>query len=102
MDVLMATQKEMTPDEKETITNLCKFIKYNPKLLHLDLTKTGLSHLMLLEFGPALRRAKSIISLHLSGNPGIDEEVTQALHKRAHCMPNFQINIIDEVYKNNF
>jgi hypothetical protein len=30
---------------------------------------------MLLEFGPALRRAKSLLVLHLSGNIGIDEEV---------------------------
>lgn len=31
----------------ETITNICKFIKYNPKLLHFDISKTGLSKFQL-------------------------------------------------------
>jgi len=101
MDVISATQPEISDEEKETIVNLCKFIKYNPKLLHMDLTKTGLSDKMLLYFGPALRRAKSLISLHVSGNPGIGDEITEALHKRAHCQPNFTINVIDEVLKHN-
>ncbi len=44
---------------------------------------------MMYELGPALRRAKSIISLHLSGNPGIDDELKEYLHKRVHCAPSF-------------
>ena len=56
----------------ETILNICKFIKYNPKLLHFDISKTGLSKHQLIELGPALRRAKSLISLHASGNPGVN------------------------------
>jgi len=54
------------------IDGLCEFIKHNPKLLHLDLSYTGLTKLMLIEFGPALRKSKSMITLHLTGNPGID------------------------------
>lgn len=89
MNCIAFDQKEITDSEKDTITNLCKFIKYNPKLLHMDLSKTGLSDKMLLFFGPALRRAKSLISLHLSGNPGIDRDIIDSLFKRAHCQPKF-------------
>ena len=44
-------------------------------MMHLDLSSTGLSSEMLREFGTALRRAKSLISLHLSGNPGDDGDI---------------------------
>ena len=69
--------KEMIQDPEkdedfETISSLCALIKYSSKILQLDLSQTGLSREMLLEFGPALRKAKSLLSLHLSGNPGID------------------------------
>lgn len=57
--------------EMEVAQNLCKFIKYNQNLLHLDLSNTGLTKRMLIEFGGALRKARSLICLHLSGNPGL-------------------------------
>ena len=59
--------------EDEVAANLCKFIKYNSRLLHFDLSYSGLTKRMLLPFGAALRRAKSLLCLHLSGNPGITE-----------------------------
>jgi len=42
---------------------------------------------MLLEFGPALIRAKSLLVLHLSGNIGLDDEVIMQLHNRVHAAP---------------
>lgn len=57
--------------EMEVAQNLCKFIKYNQNLLHVDLSNTGLTKRMLIEFGGALRKARSLICLHLSGNPGL-------------------------------
>ena len=53
------------------IAKLTKFIKYNKNLLHLDLTCTGLTDQMIRTIGTALKRARSILSLHLSGNPGV-------------------------------
>ena len=87
----------------ETISSLCALIKYNSKMLFLDLSQTGLSKEMLLEFGPALRKAKSLLSLHLSGNPGIDRDnlLANAISERAHCQPQFDQIIIDEIQKDN-
>jgi len=57
--------------EIEVAKNLCKFIKYNQNLLHVDFSNTGLTKRMLIEFGGALRKARSLIGIHLSGNPGL-------------------------------
>ena len=58
---------------------------------------------MLVEFGPALRKAKSLLELHLSGNPGIDTEniLANQLFNRAHCQPYFKRIVIDEIHKDN-
>jgi hypothetical protein len=70
-------------------------------LLHFDISKTGLSKYQLLELGPALRRAKSLISLHASGNPGVSQELCDELFARVHCQPKYPINVIDDVTKDN-
>jgi len=40
---------------------------------------------MLKEFGSALRRAKSILALHLDGNPGVSAALKAEMHERVHC-----------------
>lgn len=72
-------------EDMHLMDNLCKFIKHDFKLLHLDLSHTGLSKMMLLEFGSALRRSKSMLSLHLNGNPGIDIDLKKTMAERVHC-----------------
>ena len=52
------------------LDNLSRFIKYNKHLIHLDLSYTRLDEMMITALGTALRRAKSLIAVHLSGNPG--------------------------------
>lgn len=47
---------------------LVQFIKRNPKLIHLNLSSTGLTEVHLREFGDALRKSKSLRALHLDGN----------------------------------
>lgn len=79
--------------------NLCEFLKLNSKLIHLNLSYTGLSKIMLMQLGPALRRSKSMLSLHLNGNPGIDEDLKKHLHERVHCMPYFKQGKIEELGK---
>ena len=59
------------PEDKTMVENLSKFIKYNKNLLHLDLSYTGLDELTLMTIGSTLRRAKSLLSIHLTGNPGV-------------------------------
>jgi len=45
---------------------LKKFIKYNSKLLHLNLEGTGLTEYCLKEIAEGLRKGRSLISIHLS------------------------------------
>lgn len=54
---------------------------------------------MLLEFGPALRRAKSLLVLHLSGNIGLNDEVIMQLHERVHAAPDVEIIHLDLMNK---
>lgn len=74
--------------------HLSYFMKYNKNLLHLDLTSTGLNEAMLWYLGTALRRAKSLISLHLSGNPGITSTLKEYLYKRVRCKAIEEVNQI--------
>jgi len=60
--------------EMDIAQNLSKFMKYNQNLLHVDLSNTGLTKRMMMEFGGTLRKARSLMCLHLSGNPGIISE----------------------------
>jgi len=62
-----------------------KFIKYNKNLLHLDLSSTGLTEQMLRTIGASLKRSKSAIGLHLSGNPGVNLAVKEFLFHRVKC-----------------
>jgi hypothetical protein len=50
---------------------MCTFIKKNPSLILFDLSNTRLGELALSKLGRASRKAISMQSLNLSGNPGI-------------------------------
>ena len=65
--------------------NLLRFIKYNKHLIHLDLSHCGLDRFMIKQLGTALRRAKSLVAVHFTGNPGVCEEECEYLHRRVHC-----------------
>ena len=59
---------------------------------HMDLTSTGLNELLIKEIGNALRKARSLLCIHLSGNKGIaDGENRQWLCERIKCRPNEDI-----------
>ena len=76
----------LSSDPESLIANhLIKFIKYNKNLLHLDLTQTGLNEKILWSFGTGLRRAKSLLSIHLTGNPGVSEGLKDYLFQRVRC-----------------
>jgi len=85
---------------QETINNLFKFIKRNRRLIHLDLTCTGLTAKMMEMFGRTLRRSKSLRAIHLSGNPGLAdpreaERITKYLVERIHGIRVDNFNVID-------
>ena len=57
---------------KEETTNmiemLCTFLKRNKNLIHVDLSYTGLLEDHLKQLSAALRRAKCLLAIHLTGN----------------------------------
>jgi hypothetical protein len=59
------------------------FMKKNPNIVHIDLSNTGLTEKHLFSFGVALRRTKSLRSIHLSGNQ-ITENVVDYLVEKSH------------------
>ena len=58
-------------DEEETQLMLGKMIKHSKTLQHLNLTGTGLNSAVIFEMGSFMRRARSLLVIHLSANPGI-------------------------------
>lgn len=68
--------------------NLGKFIKYNNNLIHLDLSYTRLDDKSIKEIGANLRKAKSLIAIHFSGNPGVTEDVKNYIYERIHARTN--------------
>ena len=67
------------------LENLLRFIKYNKHLIHLDLSYTRLDEMMINLLGTSLRRAKSLVAVHFTGNPGVKKEPSDYLQQRVHC-----------------
>jgi len=55
---------------------------------------------MIKDIGANLRRAKSLISIHFSGNPGVNEEVKQYLFDRIHARTIKNYNYMTEMQVN--
>lgn len=55
--------------------------------MHLNLSGMGMTEQMMNQFGRALRRTKSMVSLHLSYNNGDTASLREALIERAHMKP---------------
>ena len=94
-DRLDEFDEELTEAATTSIEFLVKFIKRNRALIHADFSNTGLNEKQLWYFGRAMRRSKSLRSLHLSGNPGITDRLIAYLTERAHCIPEQPTNELD-------
>ena len=64
---------------------LGEFIRHNKCLQYLDMEHTGLSHKMLIELMPPLKRAKSLLALHIGYNPGVDEALKRVIRIKMRC-----------------
>jgi len=53
----------------------------------LDLSGSGLGPFILEGIGNCLRKAKSLLCIHLSGNPGLTKEMQDSLTQRIKCRP---------------
>ena len=70
----LCDRKYSEKEQQEIVMLLGSAIKHNKELLHLDLTSTELTSLVVREIGQHLRRSPSLLSIHLSDNPGLTEE----------------------------
>lgn len=66
-------------------------IKHNKSLIHIDLSSTGLGKFIIKEIGTCLKRAKSCLAVHLSGNFGLNPENYEFLINRIKSRPNEDI-----------
>lgn len=74
------------------VDNLCSFIKRNPKLMHLDLSQTGLLESNLIQIARCIGHAASILAIHLSGNE-ITQAVLDKFRLRARARPTVQTSL---------
>lgn len=77
----------LVSDADHSLKKITRLIKYNKSLLHLNLSHTGLTEHQVREIGTSLRRGRSILVLHLSGNPGVTEDIKSYLQERVRCAP---------------
>ena len=84
----IADHKTTEKEELKLAVYTTTAIKRNKKLMHLDLSCTGLSPLIVKEIGNAMRRARSLLSIHLSDNPGLTKANLEYLPARLKFRPN--------------
>ena len=78
------------------IMKLIRFIKMNSNLMHLNLSGMGMTKAMMHQFGRALRRTKSLVSLHLSQNNGDNEDLRGYMVSRGH------IKMFEPIFRPDF
>jgi len=77
----------LASDADHSLSKITRIIKYNKSLLHFNLSHTGLSEHHVKAIGASLRRGRSILVLHMTGNPGVTEDVKAYLQERVKCLP---------------
>ena len=82
-----ALGEETEAQNKKVIKHLSTLIKRNKSLIHLDLSQTQLTEYMLWKIGVCLSRAKSLASIHLSGNQGVTPTLKELLAERIRSLP---------------
>ena len=88
---VMEVGSDNDPEFEETVAQinllLGKIIKHSKTMIHMNLTGTGLSAGVIYEIGTCLRRARSVLVVHVSGNPGLSRENMDYLPNRVRCRP---------------
>ena len=65
--------EEILSQQDWAADQLVSLVKYNKKLMHLDLSNTGLTTLMFNKFVAVWNKVMSLVSCHFSGNPFVLE-----------------------------
>ena len=68
---------------------LGSIIKKNKNLLHLNLDATGLTEAMICMIGKNMRRAKSLLSIHLSFNSGTLPRAIKTVRQIIHAVDEY-------------
>lgn len=71
---LKKEQPMLTPRNSKIIKNLSYFIKFNQRLVFLDLSNCGLNQLAIIQIVRACKKAVSLKSINLSGNQSSSSE----------------------------
>ena len=79
--------KRVIETESRVKEQLHSFLRGNKKLIHLDLTATNLSEEAILYILPAIKRTKSLQGIHLSGNPGVTDDVKGMIRRMLKTHP---------------
>ena len=87
LEQMIEEEKSLDEYQEEVLDDLGKFIKYNKNLMQLNLSHTNLRSNLLRELVTCLRRAKSLLTLDVSGNDGINDGLKAYLAKRIRCKP---------------
>ena len=72
----------LTPKNEQVMEGLKHFMKYNVKLVHMDLQMTGLPLQIIRQIGTYLTRATSLRCIHLCGNQGVTNESIEWIRRR--------------------
>ena len=83
------TNSEASEEDQNTVLTLIgTIIKRNKNILHMDLTSCGLTEFILIGIGNAMRKARSLLAIHLSGNDlGVTDKSKQYIRDRVRCRP---------------
>ena len=75
------------------IESMSKLVKYDMSLIHVDLSYCRLNERCITDIGTQLRRAKTLIAIHFTGNTGVTQETKDFLYTRIHAKRNADYDI---------
>jgi hypothetical protein len=75
----------MSGFNKSVSNHLRQFLLINRRLIHLDLSYTSLSSGIMYKMLPAIRKAKTLMAIHFTGNPGVTQEFKQWTFEKLDC-----------------
>ena len=70
--------KELSYEEEVLVDYLISMLK-SPVLQHVDLSDTGLTEGILLKLSKTINTSTSLLSVHLSGNPGLKDHIIRKI-----------------------
>ena len=67
----------LTEGQRTVADLLFRLVRHGKRLIHLDLTSTNLAEQILEQMLPGIKRSRTLMSVHFSGNPGVTKRVQQ-------------------------